>query len=98
MEFFYTDHSFSYIITFLFYLILIVFIPFVIYHFLDDFGCVWCFYLKIFKFLGIFPFLEKNFNQTVNRHKYFIISIFYAEKQKELAKKNKTLEINQKDL
>ncbi|WP_284928248.1 hypothetical protein [Candidatus Phytoplasma sp. AldY-WA1] len=60
-----------------------------IYIILEFYSDLWCFYVKFFKWLGIFSFLEKDFNKTVNSHNYFIISIFYYEKQKKQTKQTK---------
>ncbi|CAP18616.1 conserved hypothetical protein [Candidatus Phytoplasma mali] len=53
-----------------------------IYYFCEISACFWCFYVKLFQLLGIFRFLEKDFNKTINSHNYFPISKFYYEKLK----------------
>ncbi|WP_147442432.1 hypothetical protein [Candidatus Phytoplasma solani] len=45
---------------------------------------LWCYYVKFFQLLGVFTFLEKDFNKTINSHNYFPISVSYYEKQKNL--------------
>ncbi|CCP88667.1 hypothetical protein [Candidatus Phytoplasma solani] len=44
----------------------------------------WCYYVKFFQLLGVFTFLEKDFNKTINSHNYFPISVSYYEKQKKI--------------
>ncbi|MGA0447961.1 MAG: hypothetical protein ACLTFB_01140 [Candidatus Phytoplasma pyri] len=58
----------------------------VLYGFLTDFGCLWCYYVKLFQLLGVFRFLESDFNKTINSHNYFPISIWYYEKLKQKLK------------
>ncbi|WP_201736599.1 hypothetical protein [Candidatus Phytoplasma ziziphi] len=59
-----------------------------IYVMLEFFSDLWCFYVKFFKWLRILSFLEKDFNKTINSHNYFIISVFYYEKQTKQTKLN----------
>ncbi|MGA0448249.1 MAG: hypothetical protein ACLTFB_02670 [Candidatus Phytoplasma pyri] len=64
---------------------LFVFILFplvILYAVSEDFGCFWCYYVKLFQLLGVFRFLESDFNKTINSHNYFPISIWYYEKLK----------------
>ncbi|MGA0448066.1 MAG: hypothetical protein ACLTFB_01700 [Candidatus Phytoplasma pyri] len=61
------------------------------YIIIEDFACFWCYYVKLFQLLGVFRFLEKDFNKTINSHKYFPISIRYYEKLKEKSKKPKSI-------
>ncbi|MGI3136020.1 MAG: hypothetical protein ACN23H_00320 [Candidatus Phytoplasma vitis] len=70
-------------------LLVFLFLLSAIYGGLEFFSDFWCFYVKFFKWLGIFSFLEKDFNKTVNSHNYFIISICYYEKQKKQTKQTK---------
>ncbi|MGA0448065.1 MAG: hypothetical protein ACLTFB_01695 [Candidatus Phytoplasma pyri] len=51
----------------------------------------WYHYVKLFQLLGLFRFLEKDFNKTINSHKYFPISIWYYEKSKEKTPKPKSI-------
>ncbi|WP_041186048.1 hypothetical protein [Candidatus Phytoplasma mali] len=44
-----------------------------IYKFLENFAIFWCYYVKLFQLLGIFHFLENDFNKTINYHNYFLI-------------------------
>ncbi|MGA0447888.1 MAG: hypothetical protein ACLTFB_00755 [Candidatus Phytoplasma pyri] len=62
-----------------------------IYVFCETIACLWCFYVKLFQLLGLFRFLEKDFNKTINSHKYFPISIMYYEKLKEKTPKPKSI-------
>ncbi|CCP88661.1 hypothetical protein [Candidatus Phytoplasma solani] len=52
--------------------------------FCDTFSYLWFFYAKFFRLLGLFPFLEKDFNNTINSHHYFPISIFYEQNKKKI--------------
>ncbi|CAP18620.1 conserved hypothetical protein [Candidatus Phytoplasma mali] len=61
-----------------------------IYIFCKTNACFWCFYVKLFQLLGIFRFLEKDFNKTINSHNYFPISKFYYEKLKAKTPKPKS--------
>ncbi|WP_049821847.1 hypothetical protein [Candidatus Phytoplasma mali] len=61
-----------------------------IYFFCERYACFWCFYVKLFQLLGIFRFLEKDFNKTINSHNYFPISKFYYEKLKAKTPKPKS--------
>ncbi|WP_231834343.1 hypothetical protein [Candidatus Phytoplasma mali] len=62
-----------------------------IYYFCESFACFWRHYVKFFKWLGIFLFLEKDFNKTINSHNYFPISVCYYEQQKEIEKKQQKI-------
>lgn len=48
----------------------------------DTLSSLWGYYVKLFRFLGIFHFLEKDFNKTINSHNYFPISINYMKNKK----------------
>ncbi|MFP7699679.1 hypothetical protein [Candidatus Phytoplasma pyri] len=60
------------------------------YYKCETVACLWCYYVKLFQLLGLFRFLEKDFNKTINSHKYFPISIMY-EKSKEKTPKPKSI-------
>lgn len=73
----------------LIYISLISLVLMGIYGFLGYVSNFWVIYVKFFKWLGIFSFLEKDFNKTINLHNYFPISVVYYEQQKEIEKSNK---------
>ncbi|MFP7699655.1 hypothetical protein [Candidatus Phytoplasma pyri] len=58
----------------------------VTYIIFEDFASFWCYYVKLFSLLGVFLFLENDFNKTINSHNYFPISKWYYEKPKLIKK------------
>ncbi|MEZ0180441.1 hypothetical protein ['Camptotheca acuminata' phytoplasma] len=55
---------------------------------MEQFLSFWVFYVKLFKWLGIIWF-QKDFDKTINSQNYFVISVFYYQKEKNKTKKNK---------
>ncbi|CAP18194.1 conserved hypothetical protein [Candidatus Phytoplasma mali] len=87
----YKTSIYNQIMHILIYFLVIMFCILIIYYVCELYASFWCYYVKLFQLLGVFRFLENDFNKTINSHNYFPISIRYYEKLKEKNPKPKSI-------